>query len=91
MNNQELTLKEWIIDEAHDDHMGLIDKHGDKLVISIHDGCEQAFPQSRNNYRNVYHWVILEDGSAVGWNESPRSGWSFPRTGRKTVKKHGYI
>ena len=28
--------------------------------------------------KNVYSWCILENGKAVGWNESPSHGWSFP-------------
>lgn len=29
-------------------------------------------------HRNVYHWVILANGKAVGCNENPGRGWSFP-------------
>ena len=46
------------------------------------------FPQSQHTFRNVHNWVLLSDGSAVGWNESPRTGWSFPRLGKKTVAKN---
>ncbi|WP_415912518.1 hypothetical protein [Neptuniibacter sp. QD37_11] len=88
------TLRDWIHEDARTEQEALLAKHGDKKVVSIHDGTEQAFPQTGNPwktaYRNVMHWVILEDGSAVGWNESPRNGWSFPRTGAQTVKKRGY-
>jgi hypothetical protein len=28
--------------------------------------------------KNVYLWVALENGKAVGWNENPSHGWSFP-------------
>jgi hypothetical protein len=28
--------------------------------------------------KNVYAWVQLANGKAVGWNESPSHGWSFP-------------
>lgn len=28
--------------------------------------------------RNVHVWWKLENGKAVGWNESPSKGWSFP-------------
>jgi len=28
--------------------------------------------------RNVHFWVVLENGYAVGWNENPARGWSFP-------------
>jgi len=29
-------------------------------------------------HKNVYAWVLLTNGKAVGWNESPSRGWSFP-------------
>jgi hypothetical protein len=29
-------------------------------------------------HKNVHFWVVLENGYAVGWNESPSRGWSFP-------------
>jgi hypothetical protein len=29
-------------------------------------------------HKNVHFWVLLENGYAVGWNESPSRGWSFP-------------
>ena len=28
--------------------------------------------------KNVYSWVQLANGKAVGWNENPASGWTFP-------------
>lgn len=29
-------------------------------------------------HKHVYLWVILTNGYAVGWNENPARGWSFP-------------
>jgi hypothetical protein len=29
-------------------------------------------------HKNVMHWWILKNGMAVGWNENPSRGWSFP-------------
>lgn len=28
--------------------------------------------------KNVYVWAELANGKAVGWNENPSRGWSFP-------------
>jgi hypothetical protein len=28
--------------------------------------------------KNVYFWVVLANGKAVGFNENPSKGWSFP-------------
>ena len=30
------------------------------------------------NHKNVYYWWNLSNGYAVGWNENPSRGWSFP-------------
>nr|WP_192963471.1 hypothetical protein [Pseudomonas fluorescens]CEK42312.1 hypothetical protein PQBR57_0359 [Pseudomonas fluorescens SBW25] len=29
-------------------------------------------------HKNVFSWVALANGYAVGWNESPGRGWSLP-------------
>lgn len=29
-------------------------------------------------HRNVMQWYRLANGRAVGWNENPSIGWSFP-------------
>ena len=29
-------------------------------------------------HKNVHVWFVLENGYAVGFNESPTRGWSFP-------------
>ena len=43
------------------------------------EGLEnKPFPQKRYQYRNIYTWWELANGYAVAWNESPRTGWSFP-------------
>lgn len=34
--------------------------------------------------KNVFFWVELVNGKAVGWNENPSKGWSFPVI---TIKK----
>jgi hypothetical protein len=28
--------------------------------------------------KNVFAWVELSNGKAVGWNENPSRGWTFP-------------
>jgi hypothetical protein len=28
--------------------------------------------------KNVMYWIEIEGGKAIGWNENPSSGWSFP-------------
>ena len=53
----------------------------DRYVLDDH-GCpmepienELCWPGS---HKNVYFWVELDNGFAVGWNENPSRGWSFP-------------
>lgn len=29
-------------------------------------------------HKNVFNWCKLENGLAVGFNENPSKGWSFP-------------
>lgn len=33
---------------------------------------------SGGTHKYVFYWVLLENGYAVGWNENPSRGWSFP-------------
>lgn len=37
-----------------------------------------AFREWPGHQQNVHVWWELMDGSAVGWNENPTKGWSFP-------------
>lgn len=30
------------------------------------------------SHKNVINWYKLDNGYAVGWNENPSIGWSFP-------------
>lgn len=86
-----MTLKDWIESTgAAAEFADLVDRHGHLEVVkaySAHEGGWRPFPQKNRTYRNVLNWVLLSDGSAVGWNESPRSGWSFPRIGARTVSE----
>lgn len=47
-------------------------RYADVEVESEHNG-DWPGPQ-----RNVHYWVLLVNGYAVGWNENPSRGWSFP-------------
>lgn len=60
----------------------------DREIVAEYDGRVIPFPQTTFRYRNVMNWVLLDDGSAVGCNESPRSGFSFPRSGKKIVDRY---
>ena len=52
---------------------------------SIPVKVEHCLLHDQDNYKpwpgeqkNVFLWVELENGYAVGWNENPDNGWSFP-------------
>jgi hypothetical protein len=40
----------------------------------------------KGKHKNVMCWWKLDSGYAVGWNENPSVGWSFPVI-RLTAKK----
>ena len=55
--------------------------HDVKVIEEVHMSNIEGLKSWRNwpgIHRNVANWYILENGKAVGWNESPSRGWSFP-------------
>lgn len=79
------TLKDFIPNDAQDDNYDLILKYGDLKILKKLDGTKYPFPKNNNNYRHIFNWCLLENGGAIGWNESPRNGWSFIYIGKIAV------
>ncbi|NTF16884.1 hypothetical protein G6L37_00395 [Agrobacterium rubi] len=85
------TVSEWVSSLCtygggeYDDQ---IRTYRDKTIVAEYDGRVVPFPQRDFRYRNVMTWALLDDGSAVGFNESPRTGFSFPRAGKKIVDRY---
>lgn len=52
-------------------------KFRDVEVVSEHGYSEDNKPWP-GTHKNVMNWCVLENGYAVGWNENPSTGWSFP-------------
>lgn len=54
-----------------------IERHLNQVVVREirHIDRDSAWP---GPHRNVIYWWELENGYAVGWNENPSRGWSFP-------------
>jgi len=50
-------------------------QYKDVLVVAEYDGRVNPWP---GYHKHVMFWVTLENGKAVGWNENPAIGWSFP-------------
>lgn len=42
------------------------------------DDWETTWKSWPGSHKNVTTWCVLENGYAVGWNENPSVGWSFP-------------
>lgn len=67
----ELGEELWDMVESHYPH---IKKFGDVRVIEKKISTEDPWPGKE---KNVYAWFILENGKAVGWNESVSRGLGF--------------
>ena len=50
-------------------------KWADVEVAQEFEGFKQRWPGAA---KNVHSWVVLKNNKAVGWNENPSHGWSFP-------------
>lgn len=55
-------------------------KMRDVEVVEHHhlEGFEQAGNPWPGKHKHVWYWVVLENGYAVGFNQNPSRGWSFP-------------
>lgn len=85
------TVKEWVescCGRSAFEFDDQIERIKDLKVVRTYDGRTHAFPQTRFRYRNVMNWVLLDNGTSLGWNESPRSGWSFVRSGAAITGKY---
>ena len=79
------TVSEFVPEDAHIEWSELLDKHGEKKVVETFYGYDYCFPSDK--FCNVNVWALLEDGSVIGMNESPRNGWSFPRVGKRAMQR----
>lgn len=52
-------------------------RYADIPVVREYDASRQG-ERWPGKHKNVYFWVTLSNGYAVGWNENPSRGWSFP-------------
>ncbi len=81
------TLLDWLPAEVSLNDVPLCVKRKARLPV-IDEKPPGRWP---GPHRNVHAWIIvgLPDGPryAVGWNESPRWGWSFPVIKLKEPKK----
>jgi hypothetical protein len=52
-------------------------RYADVEVVKVH-GYSYHFKPWPGPHKHVFLWVELANGYAVGWNENPSRGWSFP-------------
>ena len=74
-----MKLRDWLPYEALDEEGAFI-KHLDMEVVKRHRSSleDTMYIPWIGTHKNVYNWCVLENGIAVGWNENPSIGWSFP-------------
>jgi len=74
--DNEKTLRDVLPDEfMHEFSDTPAAKHLDKRVVEEIEEWDIRYPFT---HKFIYVWWVLEDGYAVGWNENPGKGWSFP-------------
>jgi len=48
------------------------------LDSEVKEEIREYDPRFPFRHKNIFVWWILEGDMAVGWNENPSVGWSFP-------------
>lgn len=54
--------------------MIVVDSYG----FTMDSELDKEFIPWPGKHKNVHNWYVLRNGMAVGWNENPGTGWSFP-------------
>jgi hypothetical protein len=77
-----MTLREWLTGkQLSDNEEKKLNKHMDVEVqhefMAHHEDTWISWREF-GSQKNVFCWVLLKNGLAVGWNENPATGWSFP-------------
>lgn len=55
-----------------------LDALREKVVIVEHVAPLSWAQRWPGKQKNVLFWCEIEGGLAIGWNENPASGWTFP-------------
>jgi hypothetical protein len=78
-----MILKDWL--KSTGEEFNPITKSDEKLetwlnvnVVSTHGFETGEIKHNIFKEKYVYNWCKLENGYAVGWNENPARGWSYP-------------
>jgi hypothetical protein len=72
------TLREWAPQEFEQSFYDVPSyRHADVEVVEEY-GYNEVNRRWPGPHKNVMNWCVLANGYAVGWNENPSLGWSFP-------------
>ena len=69
------TLRDYLPVEAY--QSGAFDRDRFMRYLDM-PATEVVFKSWPGPQKNVHTWWYLDNGMAVGWNENPGTGWSFP-------------
>jgi len=75
-------LKDWLIgkDLSLNEEKKFSKLMDNKILheFTMHDESTWFSWNNFESHKYVYNWILLETGHAIGWNENPARGWSFP-------------
>lgn len=61
-------------------------RFAEEAVAKIYRRGDPDWRPWPDRHRNVNLWVVLDNGRAVGWNENPSRGYSFPVARRSKTR-----
>lgn len=73
------TLKDVMPDSFLSDTIGTkVYDYKDLIVVEHYSLTDNTFKKWVGVHKNVVSWCVLENGVAVGFNENPAGGYSYP-------------
>ncbi len=73
------TLADWLPESPLDLHNGeRLSRMASARIVEECSMQNASWRRWPGTHRNVLNWVKLDNGYAVGWNENPGRGRSFP-------------
>jgi hypothetical protein len=79
-SQKELSLRvyDWLPPEANEDFENLRSLSNSLVIAEFTTRGSGNFKPWPGKHKNVTNWIAIEGGKAIGWNENPSKGWSFP-------------
>lgn len=71
-------VSDWLPPEALNDWPKLQPFLDKEILAEYNDNRRAGSRRWPGKHKNVNSWIAIEGGKAIGWNESPSTGWSFP-------------